>query len=79
MIKSACNLMKKASAFTVFLILIGSLLVLVAQFLPMGNFVPAMFLYLGFILVHTGLFLLLITLIALLFPRVNERLEQCQH
>lgn len=79
MIKSACYLMKKATASSVSLILVGGLLVLLSQLMTLGTVVPAIISYLGFISVFIGLLVMLITLVAIMFPKVSQSLEQCQH
>ncbi|MCP4074973.1 MAG: CD36 family protein [Gammaproteobacteria bacterium] len=79
MIKSACFLMKKAAASSVFLIVAGTLLVLISQFINLTTVVPAIFSYVGFILIVAGLLIMLITTVAILLPRISRQLEQCQH
>ncbi len=79
MIKSACYLMKKAAASSATFIVLGGIIVLISQLLNLGTVAPAILSYLGFISVFVGLLIMLITLLALMLPKVSQRLEQCQH
>jgi len=79
MIKSACFLMKKAAASSVSLIAMGTMLVLISQFINLNTAVPAIFSYAGFISIFVGLLIMLITTIVIMMPKISRQLEQCQH
>ncbi len=79
MIKSACFLMKKAAASSVSLIVMGTLMVLISQFINLTTAIPAIFSYIGFIAIFVGLLIMLITTIVILMPKISRQLEQCQH
>ena len=79
MIKSACFLMKKAAASSVSLIVLGTVVVLISQFINLNTAVPAIFSYIGFISIFVGLLIMLITTVVMLLPKISRQLEQCQH
>lgn len=79
MIKSACKLLKKATTSSIALVLSGTLLVLLAKLLTLDNLLPSLMSYTGFLAIFAGVIIMLITMVAVLFPRVSQHLEQCQH
>ena len=79
MIKSACLVMKKAVATSIALMIAGSIIVFLSQFMTLDNAFPALVSYLGFISIFGGVLVMLVTLITVMFPAVSQQLEQCQH
>jgi len=79
MIKSACNLMKISAVSSVAFILVGSLLVLVAQQLPLETVLPAIVTSLGFLSVIAGMLVMVGTIIAVMLPYISHQLDLCQH
>ena len=79
MIKSACDVMKKAAVSSVALFVTGVVLVLVAQQISLQSALPATFLALGFISIVVGVLVMAITIIVIMLPKVSRRLDLCQH
>ena len=79
MIKSACNLMKKATTSSISLVLAGSLLVLLSKIIALDTMLPSMMSYTGFISIFAGVVLMLITMAAVMVPKISHSLDQCQH
>jgi len=79
MIKSACNLMKKATTSSISLVLAGSVLVLLSKLIVLDTMLPSITSYAGFILIFAGVLLMLLTMGAVMVPKISQRLEQCQH
>ncbi|MBL7001046.1 MAG: hypothetical protein ISR73_14365 [Gammaproteobacteria bacterium] len=71
--------MKKAVASSVTLMIAGSIIVFLSQFMTLDNAFPALVSYLGFISIFGGVLVMLVTLITVMFPAVSQQLEQCQH
>jgi len=79
MFESACSAMRKATFSSVALIVVGSLLVLVAELLSLQTVLPVIVGYLGFFSILAGSVVLALTVLALMLPTVNRRLSLCQH
>lgn len=79
MIKSACHLMKTAAVTSATFIILGGLLVLAAQHLPLENVLPATIIAVGFISIAAGVLVMLGTVIAVMLPSVSRQLDLCQH
>jgi hypothetical protein len=71
--------MKVSAISSVAFILTGSLLVLVAQRLPLETVLPAIFTSLGFLSVIAGMLVMLGTVVAVMLPYVSHQLDLCQH
>lgn len=79
MIKSACKLMKISAVTSVAFFVTGIVLVLMAQQLSLQSVLPAVFLTLGFASIIVGVFVMGVTIIAIMLPKVSRQLELCQH
>lgn len=79
MIKSACDVMKKSIVLTVILLVTGTLLEVIAQFLSLETIAPVVFTYGGVFAISLGLIIFAATLIAIMIPKVNRHLDNCQH
>lgn len=79
MIKSACDLMKRAVVLSVMFIAGGSLFVLMAQLLPLETMVPVIFTYLGLFSMFAGVLVIFVTIMAIMMPKVSRQLDLCQH
>lgn len=71
--------MRKAVVSSLALIAAGSLLVLLALLVPLQSVVPVVLTSAGFMAIFAGVVVMLITVIAVILPRVSSRLELCQH
>jgi hypothetical protein len=71
--------MRKAVVSSVAFIGAGSLLVLVALLLPLQSIVPVVLTSVGFMSIFAGIAVMLVTVIAVMLPRVSSRLQLCQH
>lgn len=71
--------MKKAAASSVTFIVLGGALVLMSHLLNLSSVAPAIFSYLGFLSIFSGLLIMLVTLFTIMLPKVSKRLEHCQH
>jgi hypothetical protein len=79
MIKSACDVMKKAAVSSVALFVSGIILVLVAQQLSLQSVLPATFLALGFISIVVGVLVMAVTIVVIMLPKVSRQLDLCRH
>lgn len=79
MIKSACDVMKKAAVSSVVLFVTGIVLVLVALQLSLQSALPATFFALGFISIVVGVLIMAITIVVIMLPKVSRQLDLCQH
>ena len=79
MIESACSIMKKSIVLTAVLLLTGTLLGIIAQFLSLETIAPVVFTYSGVFAISLGLIIFAATLIAIMIPKVNQHLDSCQH
>ncbi len=79
MIKSACNVMKKSIVSAAALLLTGTLLEIIAQFLSLETITPVIFTYGGVFAISLGLIIFTATLIAIMIPKVSQHLDSCQH
>ena len=77
MVTSACSLMKKSAISAFALVIAGGMFVLIAQLMPLQTPVPVVFSYLGVFFVFAGLVLITTTMVAVLVPAVNRRLDAC--
>lgn len=77
--KSACNLMKLAAVSSVAFMVIGGVLVFLAQQLPLETSLPALFVALGFFSIITGVLGMIGTVIVVTLPNVSRQLDLCQH
>ena len=71
--------MRKAVVSSLALFAAGSLLVLLALLVPLQSVVPVVLASAGFMAIFAGVVVMLITVIAVILPRVSSRLELCQH
>ena len=79
MTKSACNLMKLAAVSSVAFMVVGGLLVFLAQQLPLETVMPAVLVALGFFSIFTGALGMVGTVIVVMLPYVSRQLDLCQH
>lgn len=78
MFKSTCDAIKKSVMLSAFFLTIGALLEIAAQFLTLESMVPIFFAYAGVMAIFLGLVGMLVTLVAVLIPTINQRLQACQ-
>ncbi|MCW8932431.1 MAG: hypothetical protein OQL19_19620 [Gammaproteobacteria bacterium] len=79
MFKSACDVVKKSVMLSALFLTIGALLEIAAQLLTLENMIPVFFAYAGVMAIFIGLVGILATLVAVLIPGINQRLQACQH
>ena len=79
MFESACSAMRKATLSSVAFIVVGSLLIFMAQLFSLETVWPVIVGYLGFFSILAGSLVLLVTVAALLVPKVSRQLSLCQH
>ncbi len=79
MIKSACNLMRRAVVLSAAFIVGGGLLLLVVQLLSLEAMASVVFNYLGLFSILAGILMFFATIIAIMVPKVNRQLDACQH
>ncbi|MCU7835036.1 MAG: hypothetical protein KZQ83_07230 [gamma proteobacterium symbiont of Taylorina sp.] len=79
MIKSACDVMKKSIMISAILLFAGTSLEVVARFISYESILPVIFIYTGFFAISFALMIVLATFIAIMIPKVNQRLDSCQH
>lgn len=79
MFKSACDVVKMSVLLSAFFLTVGALLEIAAQLLTLDTIIPVYFAYTGIFAILMGVFVLFITLIAVLLPKVNKSLHSCQH
>lgn len=64
---------------SVILLAVGVLLEAIAQILNFGSLLPAVVSYLGFFVIFMSILVMLVTIIAIMLPKVRKQLETCQH
>jgi hypothetical protein len=79
MFNSACNTVKKSIMLSILFLTIGVLLEIVAQILTLENMIPVYFAYAGIFAIFIGIVGIIATLIAVMIPKVNRHLQECQH
>jgi len=79
MIKSACFYMKISSLISAFLFLSGLGMAYLMQIFQITSLTGLIVTYLGIILVSIGIIGIMLTALIISIPRVNRRLDHCQH
>jgi hypothetical protein len=79
MFKSACDTMKKSIITASLLLVFGTIIGLSGLLFSLESVYPVLIIYAGLFAISLGVLILLITLLAVMIPSVNQRLDACQH